>query len=87
MYYVNQEAVIFMPHDNLNGFTSLAYDWQTDELYLLRELEYRLVKHISDSGPVSFEDLNFLTTNDEDRQSLKNILQNLTSKKILLTND
>lgn len=88
MYYqVNPESIIFLRTDCENGYTTVAYDWTSDNLFLIRPPEYKLLKFISDNQPVESGSLMESLSEDDEKQTLETILDTFVQKKILFSNE
>lgn len=84
-YQVNPESIIFLGSDSLNGYSTIAYDWTTDDLFAIRPLEYKILRFIYDSQTVSISSLTEHMSDDIDEESLKSILDIFLNKKIIYT--
>lgn len=86
MYYqVNPESIIFLDTDHKCGFTTIAYDWVSDDMFLIRPTEYKILKFISDNQPVEANSLMNFLANDGGKQVLKTMLERYIQKKILFS--
>ncbi|MBI2310452.1 hypothetical protein HYU90_01320 [Candidatus Collierbacteria bacterium] len=86
MYYqVNPESIIFLDTDLICGFNTIAYDWTSDDIFLIKPTEYRILKFISDNQPVKADSLVDLLDDDGEKQTLKTMLETFTQKKILFS--
>lgn len=84
MYKLNSEAVILLDSDTSNGFSTVAYDWMTDDVVAIRKSEYLLLEFINKLGEVSIDDLTtFAEENGVDESVLKNIVNRLILHNII----
>ncbi|MBI2326401.1 hypothetical protein HYU91_03370 [Candidatus Collierbacteria bacterium] len=84
MYYqVNPESIIFLRTDFVCGFSTIAYDWTSDDIFFIKPSEYRILKFISDNQPVKIDSLMDLLDDDGEKQTLMTMLETFTQKKIL----
>jgi hypothetical protein len=57
-YSVNQFGIIFIPElDKKNGYKTIAYDVEKDELIKINMIGYFILKTIDKNPRISFEDL------------------------------
>lgn len=84
MYYqVNPESIIFLTADHITGFMTIAYDWVSDDVFLIRPHEYGILKFIYDNQPIGDQSLMKHMADENERQTLKSMLEIFTQKKIL----
>ncbi len=86
-YKINPEAVIFLDTDALNGYVTVAYDWTTDDLFLIKPHEYQILKMIDDLGVATDDILNNHLGEAVGEEVLKTILEEFVSKKIVYGQD
>lgn len=86
-YQVNPDSIIFLDADKGNGYTTIAQNWETDDIFLIKPMEYKILKFIHDNQSVSQESLLEFLSSDEERSALKTILDVFVQKKLLLTNE
>lgn len=83
-YQVNPESIIFLDGDRITGYTTIAYDWTSDDVFLIRPIEYRVLKYIFDNGPVERESFADLLVDQSEGQTGV-MLDAFTKKKILFS--
>lgn len=84
MYYqVNPDSIIFLPTDSMCGSTTIAYDWTSDDMFLIKPYEYKVLKFISDNQSVSGEEVMANLTDEGEELALQTMLDVFTQKKIL----
>lgn len=86
-YQANLESIIFLDSDNLNGYTTIAYDWTSDDLFAIRPLEYKILRFIYDNHTASTLSLVEYMSKDIDNENLKTILDIFLNKKIIYTHE
>lgn len=84
-YQVNPDSIIFLEADKDNGYTTIAQNWETDDIFLIKPMEYKILKSIHDNQSVSQESLLEFLSSDEEKSALKTILDVFVQKKLLLT--
>ncbi|MEK7119662.1 MAG: hypothetical protein AAB889_04055 [Patescibacteria group bacterium] len=82
-YQITPESIIFLDSDILNGYSTVAYDWTSDDLFAIRPLEYKILRFIHDSQAAPFSSLKKYMSDEIDEEELKSILDILTNKKII----
>ena len=87
LFQVNPNSIIFLDADKDNGYTTIAQNWETDDIFLIRPLEYKILKFIHDNQSVSLESLLAFLSTDEEKTALKTILDIFVQKKLLLTHE
>lgn len=86
-FRINRDAIIFLERDREAGFQTVAYDWQSGDLYAIRPLEYSILYFIYEHEPVSRSVLqNWAKGNLTDIQ-LDEIIKILVNKKIILIDE
>ena len=86
-YQVNPDSIIFLDVDKGNGYQTIAQNWETDDIFLIRPMEYKTLKFIHDNQSVSLKSLLEFLPSDEERSALKTILDIFVQKKLLLTHE
>ena len=86
-YQVNPDSIIFLDADKDNGYTTIAQNWETDDIFLIRPMEYKILKFINDNQLVSQEALLEFLSTEEEKSALKTILDVFVQKKLLLTHE
>jgi len=86
-YRINREAIIFLERDCEAGFQTIAYDWQSGDLYAVRPLEYSILHFIYEHEPVSELAVSDWAKNDLDGGQLEGIIEVLVNKKIILVDE
>jgi hypothetical protein len=86
-YQVNPDSIIFLDVDKGNGYTTIAQNWETDDIFLIKPMEYKILKFIHDNQSVSQDSLLEYLQTDEERTALKTILDIFVQKKLLLTHE
>lgn len=86
-YQVNPDSIIFLDADRDNGYTTIAQNWETDDIFLIKPMEYKILKLIRDNQSVSQESLLEFLSSDEEKSALKTILDVFVQKKLLLINE
>lgn len=86
-YQVNPDSIIFLDADKGNGYATIAQDWQNDDIFLIKPMEYKILKFIHDNQSVSLESLMKFLSGDEEKSALKTILDIFVQKKLLLTHE
>ncbi len=82
-YLINQEAVIFLDSDVLNGYVTVAYDWTSDDLFLIKPHEYQILKLIEETDVATDEILKDQLKEVVGGEDLKTILNEFLNKKII----
>lgn len=86
-FRINRDAIIFLERDRETGFQTVAYDWQSGDLYAIRPLEYGILYFIYEHEPVSRSAVqNWAKGNLTDIQ-LNEIIEILVNKKIILIDE
>ncbi|MFZ2202223.1 MAG: hypothetical protein WAV56_02390 [Microgenomates group bacterium] len=62
---------------------TIAYDWVSDDVFLIRPEEYKVLKFIQDNQPVNTHSLMEYLTDEDQRETLITMLEIFTQKKIL----
>ena len=86
-YQVNPDSIIFLDADKGNGYATIAQNWETDDIFLIRPMEYKILKFINDNQLVSQEALLEFLSTEEEKSALKTILDVFVQKKLLLTHE
>jgi hypothetical protein len=86
-YQVNPDSIIFLDADKGNGYTTIAQNWETDDIFLIRPMEYKILKFIHDNNSVNLESLLAFLSTKEEKSALKTILDIFVKKKLLLTHE
>lgn len=88
-YRINREAIIFLERDREVGFQTIAYDWQSGDLYAVRPLEYSILHFIYEHEPVSKLTIGDWAKSDLDLDEvqLNEIMEILVNKKIILVDE
>ena len=86
-YQVNPDSIIFLDADKGNGYTTIAQDWQNDDIFLIKPMEYKILKFIHDNQSVSLDLLLEFLPTEEERSALKTILDIFVQKKLLLIHE
>lgn len=87
LYQVNPDSIIFLDADMGNGYTTIAQNWETDDIFLVRLMEYKILKFINDNQSVSLDSLLEFLQSEEEKSALKTILNIFVQKKLLLTHE
>lgn len=88
-YRINREAIIFLDRDSEAGFQTIAYDWQSGDLYAVRPLEYNILRFIYEHEPVPEPTICDWAKSDLDLDEvhLNEIMEILVNKKIILVDE
>lgn len=86
-YSVNPDSIIFLAVDKGNVHTTIAQNWETDDIFLIRPMEYKILKFIHDHQTVNQETLLDFLESEEEKSALKTILDIFVQKKLLLTHE
>ena len=73
-----------MDRDRETGFQTIAYDWQSGDLYAIRPLEYKILRFIYEYEPVTESIVSDYAKNDlgESQIDISSALITITSKRI-----
>lgn len=86
-FRINRDAIIFLERDRDTGFQTVAYDWQSGDLYAIRPLEYGILYFIYEHESVSRLDLQNWTKGNLTDIQLDEIIEILINKKIILIDE
>ena len=84
---MNPDSIIFLDADKGNGYTTIAQNWETDDIFLIKPMEYKILKFIHDNQSVSLDSLLEFLPTEEERSALKTILDIFVQKKLLLIHE
>ena len=86
-YTINKEAIIFLDRDREAGFCTIAYNWQSGDLYAIRPLEYKVLRYIYEHEPVSMSLISDFVKSDLGEDNLNKIMEILVNKRIVLIDE
>lgn len=86
-YKINREAIIFLDRDREVGYHTIAYDWQSGDLYAIRPLEYRILRFIYEHEPISKSTLRDVSGRTLGESQLDKIMEVLINKKIVFADE
>ncbi len=51
---LNNDSIIFLDRiDRINGYSTIVYDWESDEIFKINKDDYFLLKNIQENNPIN----------------------------------